>query len=255
MIAIHLFKSFMALQIWMLFIWCIYLVKKNEVLADVAWSVGIALTSLYHFYALSTSTSFIIPIALCLWSCRLSGFIYWTRLKSNQHDARYELLKKRSPHTSNLHFLINCQFQGILQWLLALPFIFPTANFPLMIAGVFLFILGFGIETLADAQLLNFKKTHPHQLCDQGLWQFSRHPNYLGEILLWLGLAISHCSHILAFISPLTLYIIMTRVTGPLTEEASLTSKGQIYKDYQKSTPMIFPNQALYKSLFSKRSK
>lgn len=252
---IHLLQSFIALQCWMFFIWGIYLIRKNAVIADVAWSLGIVGVSTYHIYVYPQSLSPFILMCLGLWSLRLSGFIFWTRLKPNHQDSRYERLKKQSPHSSNMHFLINCLFQGFLQWIIAIPFIFKTVSWPYFMIGISCIMLGLLLETLADYQLLHFKRTHPHQVCDVGLWKISRHPNYLGEILLWTGFAISHCSHILALVSPLTLYFIMMRITGPLTEATSIESKGQAYLEYQRHTPMIFPKLNSYKSLFSKRSK
>ncbi len=243
---IHLLISFLALQLWMLFIWIIFTFKKNAVIADVAWGLGIMGAALYH-QALHPSYPLI--FALVLWASRLSGFIFWTRLKPNLQDVRYEHLKKSSPHSSNLHFLINCQFQGFLQGVIAIPFLFTKANALLTVLGMTIFSMGFLLESIADFQLQAFKKNHQHQVCNVGLWQYSRHPNYFGELLIWFGFALCFSSNLFAFLSPITLYLIMTRITGPFTEEMSLRSKGKAYRVYQKQTSMIVPN---LKKLFFK---
>ncbi|NBX84848.1 MAG: DUF1295 domain-containing protein [Gammaproteobacteria bacterium] len=236
---IHLLISFLTLQLWMLLIWTIFTFKKNAVIADVAWGLGIMGAALFHQ---TLHPSYVLIFSLMIWALRLSGFIFWTRLKPNHQDVRYEHLKKSSPHSSNLHFLINCQFQGCLQWLIAIPFLFPKANTLLTGIGMTIFSIGFLIESIADFQLQTFKKKHPHQVCNIGLWQYSRHPNYFGELLIWFGFALCFSSNLFAFLSPISLYLIMTRMTGPLTEEMSLRSKGKAYKSYQKKTPMIIPN-------------
>ena len=243
---IHLLISFLALQLWMLFIWTIFTFNKNAVIADVAWGLGIMGAALFH---LGAHPSYLLLSAVIIWAMRLSGFIFWTRLKPNLQDARYEQLKQRSPHSSNLHFLINCQFQGCLQWVIATPFLFSPANTILTGMGMTIFLMGLFIESMADYQLLAFKKNHQHQVCNVGLWQYSRHPNYFGELLIWFGFAVCFSSNPMAFLSPVTLYLIMTRITGPLTEEMSSRSKGKTYQDYQQKTPMIFPN--LKKIFFS----
>lgn len=246
-------------HLWMLMCWGLYRLEGNEMLADIAWSIGI--TTLASLYLL-THSNFNLKVSLywfflLAWGARLAGFLYWTRLRPNLQDTRYESLKKTSKHDKNTTFLINYQMQAFLQWLIALPFFFIALNSTqpinaIDIGAYLLFLIGFSIEIAADQQLLAFKKLKLKQVCQMGLWAYSRHPNYMGELLIWLSFAIAG-QHLLAFISVLSLYWIMRFVTGPMTEAASIESKGEAYLNYQKTTPMIFMN--LYKLFCSNKSK
>ena len=106
-------------------------------------------------------------------------------------------------------------------------------------------LLSIAAETIADYQLQSFKALHPGQVCDVGLWFYSRHPNYFFEWLTWCVyacFAFPASLGFLAWISPLMLFGIMTRITAPLTENGSIQSRGELYLSYQKVPPMFFPN-------------
>ncbi len=106
------------------------------------------------------------------------------------------------------------------------------------------FQIAITLETVADLQLTNFKKKLPGRVYDQKLWHHCRHPNYFFEWLVWCAFtlfALSFPYGWISFISPLTLYFIMTRITAPMTEHSSIQSKGEQYLHYRKVTPMFFP--------------
>lgn len=87
------------------------------------------------------------------------------------------------------------------------------------------------MKSLADFQLQSFKTRHTGKVCDVGLWFYSRHPNYFFEWVTWCafaGFAFSAPLGWLAWISPLALFIIMTRITAPLTEKGSIESRGEL---------------------------
>ena len=105
-------------------------------------------------------------------------------------------------------------------------------------------LLGVLGESLADLQLNGFKAQQKGDVCNIGLWSYSRHPNYFFDWLTWLGFtlfAIQSNRGYLALLSLLLLYMIFTRVTGPLTERGSVQSRGQKYINYQNQTSMFFP--------------
>ena len=117
--------------------------------------------------------------------------------------------------------------------------------------GFFLWIIGFLFETIADHQKYLFKKNklNKNKFIFSGLWSISRHPNYFGEIILWLGIyvvsfpTLSGLQH-LAIISPLFVYILLTKISGiNLLEEIGDKRWGSNteYKNYKKNTPILFP--------------
>ena len=119
------------------------------------------------------------------------------------------------------------------------------------LGGFFLWVIGFLFETIADHQKYLFKKNklNKNKFISSGLWSISRHPNYFGEIILWLGIYIvsfptlSGLQH-LAIISPLFVYVLLTRISGiNLLEEIGDRRWGSNteYKHYKKNTPILFP--------------
>ncbi len=112
--------------------------------------------------------------------------------------------------------------------------------------GASLFVLGFIFETVADAQLTIFKKSPANRgrVMNQGLWAYSRHPNYFGETLVWWGIyciAITLPMAWMTTISPMLITFLLTNVSGVPMLERLLESKGSEFKDYVVSTPSFLP--------------
>jgi steroid 5-alpha reductase family enzyme len=230
--------SILLAQTLMVFAWLVYRYVGNPIIADIAWGINITFLALMHQYI---HPGFHWSVALVLvWGLRLSIYLYWTRLRHHWHDKRYQILQEKSQH-----LFLNYQIQGILQSVIALPWFFIQTPIPVSIQllASLVFGTGFVIECLADFELHRFKASS-QGLCQQGLWAYSRHPNYLGEILIWIGFACFGMNTLwgwLGLCSPLGLYCIMRYITVPLTEKTSIHSKGQMYINYQNTTPMIFP--------------
>ena len=117
--------------------------------------------------------------------------------------------------------------------------------------GLSMWILGFGIETIADNQKTVFNKEPNNQgkWIDSGLWYYSRHPNYLGEILLWTGIAFFGISCFtglerVAWISPIFIYLLLTKISGtPILDKRALEKWGDDpeYQKYRANTPALIP--------------
>lgn len=225
-------------------VWLIYKHQKLPMIADVFWSLGIASQGL--IYCIYAKTYPLLLILLIIWAVRLSSFLYYTRLKKQHLDPRYHSIEASTEKKPELTFFINFQIQAFLQFLVASVWFFLSQapiplSFNLMSALVVL--TGLGIEIHADKSLERFKQ-QDKGVCQLGLWRYSRHPNYFGELLIWFGFAIASSHYllgILGFISPVALFLIMRFVTAPLSENLSLKHKGNIYAAYQQVTPMIVP--------------
>jgi len=116
------------------------------------------------------------------------------------------------------------------------------------VAGLALFLAGLAFEATGDSQLARFKADPANRgkVCDVGLWAWTRHPNYFGEFLIWLGFALlSFTPNLLGIPGLLCAGVILylvTNVTGiPLTEQQLLTSKGDAYRDYQRRVSAFWP--------------
>ena len=119
------------------------------------------------------------------------------------------------------------------------------------VLGFVIWVLGFAIEVIADNQKSRFRENPGNKgmFIQSGLWSKSRHPNYFGEITLWVGIAIIalpvlHGWQWIALLSPVFVTILLTRVSGiPLLEKKADKKWGgqQDYEEYKKNTPVLIP--------------
>ena len=231
-------------------VWGLYRILKNPSVVDASWSIGLMVSGLMYLSAsVITLRSNLISGLLVLWALRLSGFLWYTRVRNGHIDKRYMALSDGWKISQSLGFFLNFQLQGALIFIISFIFYWiglsAYSNLDAMDwVAVIVIIVGILGETLADLQLYRFKKNYPGQVCNKGLWKYSRHPNYFFDWCTWLGFALFALPSrygILSFISLMALYIIFTQITGPLTERGSIQSRGQKYLDYQKQTSMFFP--------------
>ncbi|KTC96157.1 DUF1295 domain-containing protein [Legionella erythra] len=235
----------------MTLVWLWYRITNNPSVVDVGWALGLTISGLVFLNVppFSLRKGFF-SILLCLWGVRLGFFLWSTRIRKGIVDKRYLTLSQDWTIAKPLGFFLNFQLQGFFILLLSLPWFFvalssDTLPNGLDYAAALLALISLGAETLADYQLQVFKRNYPGEVCNQGLWFYSRHPNYFFEWLIWLSFSLFSFSHALGWlglISPLTLYLLMTRITGPMTEAGSLKARGQAYLDYQQNTPFFFPS-------------
>jgi steroid 5-alpha reductase family enzyme len=112
--------------------------------------------------------------------------------------------------------------------------------------GIAIFIFGLAFESLADWQMSRFKARPDSrgQVMDQGLWRYSRHPNYFGEFCVWWGfylLALSAGAPLWVLFSPLLISILLMKVSGVPLLEKDLIDRRPAYREYQKRTNSFFP--------------
>lgn len=226
----------------MCLVWVLARRLNNMSVVDVFWGIGLVVAGWITLWPVTQNARvFIAMMLLLLWGLRLSGFLVWTRLRWNQVDKRY------APFEANrfVHF----QVQALLMWVIASVFI--CARTALLDTITWMDIVAYGVivlgimgETMADIQLLMFKKKNPNAVCQQGWWRLSRHPNTFFDWLTWCGFfmfAAQSPYGWLGMISPLTLYYVMNFITNPLTEKMSLEKRGDAYREYQRKTSAFFP--------------
>jgi steroid 5-alpha reductase family enzyme len=233
-------------------LWFIYLWKRNPAIVDLGWAIGLTLMGLVHNLSggFFSTGKLLISLLVLLWGIRLGGYLFWTRLRLGKRDARYESLHRHSSIPPSLYFLIHYLIQACFQAAVGFVFVFTAQNTTLYSIwpkiGLLLWCVGYVGSITADAQLHRFR-IHPDnrgKVCQSGLWNYSRHPNYFFEILLWFGFALIGIPARLGWlglISPITLFLTMTLITGPISERQSLKSKPDAYRQYQKTTSMIIP--------------
>lgn len=239
----------------MVVIWGLALYVNNLGIVDIAWSAAFAPAAI--FYAATThgdpTRRWLIAGMATLWSLRLGTHLFF-RVTSHhpQEDVRYAKMREQWGKRLKSQALIFFQLQAVLIVLLSIPFLIVCLNDRPGISllewlGVALWFIAVAGEGVADWQLKKFRSCPENKgkICQAGLWNYSRHPNYFFEWLVWVGF------YVFALGSPLgcaTIYcpalmlFFLLRVTGiPLTEELSLKSKGEAYRAYQRTTSAFVP--------------
>ncbi|KTD46562.1 hypothetical protein Lqui_2487 [Legionella quinlivanii] len=238
------------LFIQMSFMWGLYRILKNPSVVDVSWSLGLMISGLiYLSFSPFSFRILIISSCLIVWALRLALYLWHTRIRIGHVDKRYIELSSTWKISPSFGFFINFQLQGLLIFIISSVFLLISKSELTRftwIDSIAVCLISSGIigETLADLQLQRFKNQYKREVCNLGLWRYSRHPNYFFDWLVWVGFALFAIQSdfgYLGLLSPLMLYIIFTRITGLMTERGSVQSRGEKYIDYQKQTSMFFP--------------
>ena len=194
--------------------------------------------------------SLVLTALIGLWAIRLSSFLF-TRVKRVGKDGRFDSLK-----TSFTRFLLTWMLQGLWVFMCTYPALIvlgsPTKNETTFLGiGTAVWLLGWLYEVVADTQKTNFNKDPKNagKFIDIGVWKQSRHPNYVGELVLWTGITIIAApvyegAQWLALITPLFVYWLLNKVSGVnLLEERADKKWGDdpAYQQYKKDTPVFFP--------------
>jgi len=225
--------------------------RRNAGIVDVIWSTGLAAGALLAGLAGGGRAEARVLVAVCggAWGLRLAGHL-WQRVRSEAEDGRYRALRERWGTRQGTWFLL-FQFQAALVALFSVPFVIVAWNRtprPLCLAAAAaIWCTSVALEALADRQLARFRADPANRArtCRAGLWRYSRHPNYFFEWLHWFTYAVAAigAAHAwLAWLGPLLMYVFLRYLSGiPFTEAQALRSRGDDYRDYQASTPMLFP--------------
>lgn len=238
----------------MLILWLIHLPMKNAAIVDPGWAGGLAtLAVLYaasgHGYPVR---AWLMASMASVWGLRLALYLVLTRVIGHPEEGRYQELRRQWKTNIPLKFLAFFEFQALLCVLLSGPFLFVAINpapalSPLEYAGVGLWLIAICGEIAADNELRRFKANPANRgkLCNIGLWNYSRHPNYFFESLIWFAWALFALASPwgwIGLLSPALILYFLLKVTGiPATEAQALRSKGDLYRRYQQSTSMFIP--------------
>jgi steroid 5-alpha reductase family enzyme len=226
-----------------------YFKKRNDI-ADVAWGLGFVLMAWSSYYFSTTKTSFSIftNALVSIWGIRLAWHIY-ARNKNKAEDFRYLAWRKEW----GKWFVIRSFFQvymlqGFFLFIIGIPVILinrteTPESITWICLGAFLWLIGFLFETIGDAQLANFKKSNKGKIIETGLWKYTRHPNYFGEVLLWWGIwvmSICNFQNIWGIIGPITINYLILYVSGvPMLERKYVGNSD--FENYIKRTSRFFP--------------
>lgn len=237
---------------WIVFIPAYF--KKTEKFFDLTGSLTY-ITVIVFAVALSPEIdirSLLLMVLVSIWAIRLGTYLFRRILKEGE-DKRFKEIKQ-----SGTRFFLTWTLQGVwvsftLAAALAAITVEQRTEFGVIgLVGLLVWIIGFGFETIADYQKSKFRSVPENKgkFITNGLWSISRHPNYFGEILLWIGIAIIALPTLqgwrwLTLISPVFVTILLTKVSGvPLLEKRADNKWGgqEDYEEYKKRTPVLIPN-------------
>lgn len=232
------------------------ILRRND-FADILWGPAFPITA---FVALFAGTSFgifnsgnrtmIVLFALVVWGARLFTHVGWRNLLKKQEDVRYANWRKQWGAPALLRSWAQVfVLQALILYVFLLPVLLvidssPSAATPLTWIGFVIWIFGFVVESGADEQLRRFKSRSENKgkIMTQGLWSWSRHPNYFGEVTQWWGIWLMACDlpyGFLTVISPIGVTYLILKVSGVSMLEDLMKSRPG-YAEYAQRTSAFF---------------
>ncbi|UCC39712.1 MAG: DUF1295 domain-containing protein [Candidatus Aminicenantes bacterium] len=238
--------------LYMLFIFVLTWIKKDNSIVDIAWGIGFILVALLTLLLEPgyVARHILVTALIFIWGTRLATHIA-IRNKGRGEDFRYAQWRK----DWGKWFFIRSFFQiymlqGFLLLIIAYPVMLinhskETGILILDILGLIIWLIGLFFEAGGDYQLSKFKRKAENKgkIMTQGLWRYTRHPNYFGEVAMWWGIfliALSLRNGWTAIVSPLLITFLLLRVSGITMLEKKYVGNKE-FEEYAKRTSAFFP--------------
>ncbi len=222
---------------------------------DVVWGAGFAVVGVLSLVVGTGDLTrrLLLAALVCIWGLRLTWHIY-SRSKGKGEDPRYEKLTKgMSPLGASVKVF---GLQAALQFLISLPLQASASAgatsgvfYVVLALGVMIWGVGLTFESLGDAQLKAFKADSDNKgkVMDEGLWAWTRHPNYFGDACVWWGLFVMVLSAgtwgvVWTVLAPITMTHFLRNVSGAKLLEESMKER-PAFQDYMKRTAYFFPRR------------
>lgn len=194
----------------------------------------------------------VVWLVVALWSLRLSIYLGW-RQRGSSEDSRYVHIMRgaRGRNETLYAWKMIYGLQGSLLWFVSIPLqyiAFSTSFNGLVVAGLACVLGGVFFEGVGDFQLARFIKNPANHgtTMNKGLWRYTRHPNYFGDALTWLGFFLCTCATpwgFLTILSPVTMWWLLTSLSGKPMLEAKLTKTRSGYDEYVATTSSFIPRR------------
>jgi len=235
-------------------LWLVQRRTSNAGWADLGWCLGLIGT--LTFYALGSegepARRLLLAALIAGYAVPLGVYLFRERLYRRTEDGRYQsfriALGDRAPLVSFLYF--QAQAAGVVLFSLPLLVLMrnPRPTFSLWeLAGVLVWAVAVAGETAANGQLARFRADPANcgRTCREGLWRYSRHPNYFFEWLHWCGYVVMGLGvpgGLLTLLNPAIMLVFLLKISGiPLAEAQALATRGEDYRRYQRTTSAFIP--------------
>ena len=240
---------------WVLFmallVWALCTLRRNVGLIDIFWSLFVLVAALAFVREAPEPTErmLLVLLLVSIWAVRLAAYLA-VRNRNAPEDHRYQVIRARNePGFAWKSLYLVFGLQAVLAFIVSLPLyaaMLSSAPLTLVdVAGAVLVVAGVLVESIADAQLADFRDDPANRggVMDRGLWRYSRHPNYFGEFCVWWGfflLALA-ADGWWAIASPILMSVLLMRVSGVTLLEKDISSRRPGYGGYVARTNAFFP--------------
>jgi steroid 5-alpha reductase family enzyme len=240
-----------ALAVLMLVTWLISVKIEDVSIVDVVWGLTFVTSAIVATLVGGgdSARQLVGLVMVVLWGGRLAGFIGARKAGEGEEDRRYREMRERDPERFPLiSFFKIFLLQGVLAWIVSLPLFGIGAATdgvgPLLYVGVVLWAVGLFFEAVGDQQNASFKADPDNKgkVNDQGLWKYTRHPNYFGDCTVWWGLYLVALDGGAwwSLPAPLIMTFLLTKGTGKGMTEKHM-SKREGYAEYVERTSGFIP--------------
>lgn len=243
-----------AVCLLMLITWALSVVRRDASIVDIVWAFGFVVVAWIAF-ALGDGAlerKLLVSVLVTIWGLRLTGYTLW-RKRDEGEDFRYREMRTRHGRRFPLISLFSVYlWQGLGMWAVSLPvqaaqvLPSPSGLTALDIAGAALVVGGMVFEFCGDRQLARFRADPANRgkVMDRGLWRYTRHPNYFGDLCVWWGvfvIALAADGAWWTVVGPLTMTAIFMKFFGVPLMERHLAETKPGYADYVRRTSAFFP--------------
>jgi steroid 5-alpha reductase family enzyme len=245
--------TFLSVVLLMVCAWVLSLLRGKACVVDSFWGLGFILAAwVAHGYGPGTSRSLLVAFLVTIWGLRL--FLHITRRNWGQpEDRRYQAMRDyRGPRFWWVSLFTVFLLQAVLLWIISLaPQLAQLSPTPARLTwldglGLLVWAAGFGFEAVGDFQMERFRRNPANagKVMDQGLWGYTRHPNYFGESMIWWGvfiIALATPHGLAALISPVLITFLLLKVSGVVMLEKDIGQRRPDYERYKREVSAFVP--------------
>ncbi len=252
--------GWLAAALLMVGLWLLQKGRRNAAILDVGWCLSFGLVAIWYALAVQGEPArrLLVAVLAATWGFRLALHLFFDRVHEKPEDGRYQTLRRQWGDRAQLYLFLLFQLEALAIPVLSFPLLVlmrnPRPTFSLWeLAGVLVWLAAVGGEWVADRQLARFRADplNRGRTCRDGLWRYSRHPNYFFEGLHWWAyvlMGVGVPAGWVTLLGPLLMTVALLKISGlPLAEAQALASRGEDYRDYQRTTSAVipwFPKQA-----------